>query len=184
MWSAGDMYFTGHFHFYGESWLSLPPKSKTNNQPFNNERFLPPSGGKNEQTSNQTTKSTAITMNAITEASEETNPLLSSTAISTPPYAHRDAILRSTFLSEKHRENQQRQRHAREISSHNDIVLFCWDTISAIVVFATHLVTLQSIVGCLLTVGATLIAYYLVPKNGQYEWDGHLPSVLLSFACS
>jgi len=38
-------------------------------------------------------------------------------------------------------------------------------------------------VGCALTVGATLIAYYFVPDNGDNpEWNGDLPTTLLSFA--
>jgi len=36
-------------------------------------------------------------------------------------------------------------------------------------------------VGCALTVGATLIAYYYYPNDSD-EWNGNLPTVLLSFA--
>ena len=56
------------------------------------------------------------------------------------------------------------------------------------------LISMESVVGCLLTVGATLLAYYSVPKddiNGVgsssssssvVDWNGSMPTVLLSFA--
>ncbi|KAL7543316.1 hypothetical protein ACHAXR_012643 [Thalassiosira sp. AJA248-18] len=122
---------------------------------------------------------------------EETNPLLlsSTTAISTSPYAHRDTILRSTFLTQKHNENTLLDKQCQEISRHNILLLFIWDTYSAITVFATMLISLESIVGCLLTVGATLLAYYsTLPSisndgvDALYNWNGQLPTVLLSFA--
>lgn len=70
---------------------------------------------------------------------------------------------------------------AHQLSSHGAFTLFLWDTFSAMIVFATMLITLESIVGCCLTVGATLIAYYCVPDQ-TLEWNGQLPSFLLSLA--
>ena len=126
----------------------------------------------------------------------ETNPLLNSTsAISTSPYEHKDTILRNNFLTEKYHENQLRQKHAKAISSqHNRIIVFCWDLLSSIKIFVTMLISMESVVGCLLTVGATLLAYYSVPKDdidgvgsnssssSVVDWNGSMPTVLLSFA--
>lgn len=53
------------------------------------------------------------------------------------------------------------------------------------------LISWESIAGCLLTVGATLIAWYYVPNENDtttidsstsFDWNGQLPTVLLSFA--
>jgi len=40
----------------------------------------------------------------------------------------------------------------------------------------------QSMLGCALTVGATLMAYYYAPNDGGSEWNSNLPDILLSFA--
>lgn len=44
------------------------------------------------------------------------------------------------------------------------------------------LISLSTIVGGALTIGATLIAYYLSPRGTDSMWDGNIPSLLLSFA--
>ena len=42
---------------------------------------------------------------------------------------------------------------------------------------------METFVGCALTIGATLLAYYMSPKEvAVSEWDGTLPTILLSFA--
>jgi len=109
-------------------------------------------------------------------------PLLSpTTAISTSPYIREDVVRRSTFLTNKLQETKQLEDHAHEIPPTNIILLFILNTYSHIKIYVTMLIRLESIVGALLTVGATLIAYYYYPSD-DIEWNGNLPSVLLSFA--
>ena len=109
-------------------------------------------------------------------------PLLSSTtAISTSPYIRRDVVKRSTFLTNKQIETKQLEDHAHQIPPTNIILLFILNTYSHIKIYVTMLIRLESIVGALLTVGATLIAYYYYPRD-DVDWNGNLPSVLLSFA--
>ena len=114
---------------------------------------------------------------------EEKNPLLSSTtAVSTSPFMHHATIVRSNILAEKQEETHKLETNAHKISAHNTILLFFWNTYSHIIIYVTMLVTLESIVGVLLTVGATLIAWYSVPSDDLTEWNGNLPTVMLSFA--
>ncbi|KAL9185767.1 hypothetical protein ACHAXT_003544 [Thalassiosira profunda] len=118
---------------------------------------------------------------------EEADPLLApASAASTPPHSRHDAALRAAFLAGKVRDNRQLQSRAAKIAHHNALILFVWDTSSAIWIFATHLISLESIVGCALTVGATLICWYYAPINESNPnsnwWDGNLPSFLLSLA--
>jgi len=109
-------------------------------------------------------------------------PLLSSTtAISTSPYTRRDVVKRSTFLTNKQIETKKLEDHAHEIPPTNIILLFILNTYSHIKIYVTMLIRLESIVGALMTAGATLIAYYYYPSD-DVDWNGNLPSVLLSFA--
>jgi hypothetical protein len=110
---------------------------------------------------------------------------------STAPHQWRTARLRSNLLSQKIHEHNQSERAAHAIaSSHNTIFIFLWDIYSSLIVYCTLLTSTESIVGLALTVGATLLAYYLQPNynnnnlsgGGYYDWNGDLPSVLLSFA--
>ncbi|KAL3826940.1 hypothetical protein ACHAXA_006020 [Cyclostephanos tholiformis] len=113
---------------------------------------------------------------------EDPTPFLSSSsAISASPYAHHDAILRSNYLARRQRENMRFERDARRVSSHNSLVLFVWDGMSAISIFANMLFNWETTLGCSLTVGATLLAYLYVP-NDDGEWNSRLPDILLSFA--
>ena len=113
---------------------------------------------------------------------ELTAPLLSpTTAISTSPYSRRDVVRRSNFLTNKQIETKKLEDHAHQIPPTNIILLFILNTYSHIKIYVTMLIRLESIVGVLLTVGATLIAYYYYPSDDA-EWNGNLPSVLLSFA--
>ncbi|KAL7462202.1 hypothetical protein ACHAXS_002598, partial [Conticribra weissflogii] len=84
-------------------------------------------------------------------------------------------------------QNAQRELHARQISQHSKIFLFFWNIYSTIAVFVTVLITIESVLGIALTVGATLLTYYSVPDensvvDGIVAWNGDLPTVLLSFA--
>ncbi|KAL3757851.1 hypothetical protein ACHAWU_004175 [Discostella pseudostelligera] len=109
---------------------------------------------------------------------------------STAPHQRHTVQLRSTLLSKKAHEFNQSERVAHTLaSSHNIIFLFLWDIYSSLIVYVTLLTSTESIVGLILTVGATLLAYYLQPNynvasdSGYYvDWNGELPSVLLSFA--
>ncbi len=108
---------------------------------------------------------------------------------STAPHQRRAAHLRSSLLSQKIHEHNQSGRAAHAIaSSHNTIFIFLWDVYSSLIVYCTLLTSTESIVGLALTVGATLLAYYLQPNynyssgGGYGGWNGDLPSVLLSFA--
>jgi hypothetical protein len=113
---------------------------------------------------------------------EEPTPLLSpSSAISASPYAHHDIILRSSYLARRQRENQRFEEDARRVSSHNSFLLFVWDGLSAVKIFAHMLCNWETALGCLLTVGATLIAYHYAP-NDDSDWNSRLPDILLSFA--
>ena len=102
-------------------------------------------------------------------------------AISSSPYTHHLISRRSSLLHTKTRETKQLETIARNISTHSTFFLFLWNIYSAIAVFVTMLVTIESLLGCVLTVGATLVAYYSVPLE-DVDWNGQLPSVLLSFA--
>lgn len=112
---------------------------------------------------------------------------------STAPHQRQTAQLRSSLLSQKFHEFNQSERVAHNLaSSHNSIFVFLWDIYSSLIVYVTLLTSTESIVGLALTVGATLLAYYLQPNynvaaddgnGGNYaDWNGELPSVLLSFA--
>ena len=114
---------------------------------------------------------------------ESTTLFLSpSIAITTSPYAHHDTILRYSYLARSHLASQKCEQHAHQISSHNSFLLFVWDGVSAIKIFARMLFNWQSMLGCALTVGATLMAYYYAPNDGGGEWNSNLPDILLSFA--
>jgi hypothetical protein len=116
------------------------------------------------------------------QTNEECNPLLHpNTAVSTSPYHHQSTKLRSTYLRQKKREAQPLVEKAREISSHGAFFTFLWDIYSAVSVFVAMLLNYESVFGCLVTVGATLLAYYLV-EDHDADWNGNLPTVLLSFA--
>jgi len=109
-------------------------------------------------------------------------PLLSSTtAISTSPFIRSDVVRRSNFLTNKQKETKQLEDHAHQIPPTNIILLFILNTYSHIKIYVTMLIRLESIVGALMTAGATLIAYYYYPSD-DVDWNGNLPSVLLSFA--
>ncbi|KAL3775798.1 hypothetical protein ACHAW5_002294 [Stephanodiscus triporus] len=112
---------------------------------------------------------------------DPTQLLSPSSAISTSPYAHHDTVLRSSFLARKQRASQRREQDAHQISAHNSFLLFVWDVFSAMKIFAGMLFNWESMLGCTLTVGATLMAYYYSPYDGD-EWQSRLPDILLSFA--
>jgi hypothetical protein len=109
---------------------------------------------------------------------------------STAPHQRHTVHLRSTLLSKKAHEFNQSERVAHTLaSSHNIVFVFLWDIYSSLIVYVTLLTSTESIVGLILTVGATVLAYYLQPNynvasdSGYYvDWNGELPSVLLSFA--
>mmetsp|Transcript_2108 Transcript_2108/g.4444 ORF Transcript_2108/g.4444 Transcript_2108/m.4444 type:complete len:517 (-) Transcript_2108:872-2422(-) len=107
--------------------------------------------------------------------------------ITTTPYSHKRLQQQKSLLQTKQSQNAQRELHARKISQHSKIFLFVWNIYSTIVVFITALVTIESVLGIVLTVGATLLTYYSVPDensavDGVMPWNGDLPTVLLSFA--
>ncbi|KAL3762573.1 hypothetical protein ACHAW5_003111 [Stephanodiscus triporus] len=104
-------------------------------------------------------------------------------AIPTSPYDRRDAAIRSAYLARRHRSNRLLEREAHAISLHNSLFLFVWDTYSAFTVFAGMMFNWSSMLGCALTMGATLLAYYNAP-NDRNEWNGRvgITDILLSFA--
>lgn len=68
----------------------------------------------------------------------------------------------------------------RTKAQRNRIWLFFADGYSAFKVFGTYLISLESIFGCLLSVGATIYAYFVT--QDKPGWDGAMDWVLLSFA--
>eukprot|EP00591_Stephanopyxis_turris_P008516 CAMPEP_0195516210 /NCGR_PEP_ID=MMETSP0794_2-20130614/7000_1 /TAXON_ID=515487 /ORGANISM="Stephanopyxis turris, Strain CCMP 815" /LENGTH=333 /DNA_ID=CAMNT_0040644745 /DNA_START=57 /DNA_END=1058 /DNA_ORIENTATION=+ len=75
---------------------------------------------------------------------------------------------------------EEEEKNARSKCETRPIVLFLLNGISAFVVFGKYLISLDSILGCALTVGFTLLAYFL--NKGNEDWYGTMDWVLLSFA--
>jgi hypothetical protein len=113
------------------------------------------------------------------------SPLSNLTAISTSPYLHKVTTRRREFLHETQTNNKLLESNALKISSHKSkAFVFIWDLYSAFKLFGVLLISMETFVGCALTIGATLLAYYMSPKHlvNAGEWDGTLPTLLLSFA--
>jgi hypothetical protein len=115
------------------------------------------------------------------------DPLLPNTCISTSPYQHHDSQLRQANMRHKQKQCKVDEQNARDIAKHYMPTLFVMDLSAAFIVFFTMLLNLESLLGLALTVGATLLNYYLVLEdettvNTGFQWDGNLPTVLLSFA--
>ncbi|KAL3796255.1 hypothetical protein HJC23_008575 [Cyclotella cryptica] len=115
--------------------------------------------------------------------------LLPNTCISISPYHHHDAQLRFATLRQKKHELKAVEKRAREIAKHSVPTLFVVNLCSAALVFLKMLLNPESMLGLVLTVGATLIAYYAVLSKEEaqgtsmeYDWNGNIPTVLLSFA--
>eukprot|EP00986_Skeletonema_menzelii_P012636 scaffold7046_cov151-Skeletonema_menzelii.AAC.6 len=119
-------------------------------------------------------------------SSATTPPISNPSAISTSPYLHKVTARRHNFLHESQTNNNLLERNALKISSHKSkLFLFLWDLYSAFRLFGVLLISMETFVGCALTIGATLLAYYLSPKVisvSDSQWDGTLPTILLSFA--
>ena len=115
----------------------------------------------------------------------DTSPLLQSMATSTSPYLHKVTQHRYQFLHERQIHNNLLESNAlKEVASHRSsrVFVFLWDVYSSFALFGMKLISLSTIVGCVLTIGTTLIAYYLSPQGPDSMWDGMLPTTLLSFA--
>ena len=97
------------------------------------------------------------------------------------PNTHYDTALHSAYLARRHGANQLFKRDAHQISLHSPFFLFVWDAFLAIKIFTGMMFNWSSMLGCALTIGATLLAYYNVPDDGS-KWNGQLSDVLLSFA--
>ena len=123
-----------------------------------------------------------------TDNEECADSLLPNARVSTSPFQHYNTQLRQTMIHKKQKECKASEESARTISKHCRLVLFFMDLHAAFLVFVTMLLNLESLLGLTLTVGATLLAYYSVlmaEEEGvalEYEWNGSLPTVLLSFA--
>ena len=107
------------------------------------------------------------------------------TTVSTSPYLHNVAKRRHESLHEKSAHNHELECNALKISSHkNKAFVFAWDLYSSFKLFGVLLITMETFVGFFLTIGATLLAYYFSPtyRWNDRDWDGALPTVLLSFA--
>ena len=111
---------------------------------------------------------------------------MSAKAISTSPYLHKVTARRQKFLHESQTNNNLLETNALKLSSHNSkVFVFLWDLYSAFRLFGVLLISMETFVGCALTIGATLLAYYLSPNDvtvSDTTWDGTLPTILLSFA--
>lgn len=117
--------------------------------------------------------------------SSATSPLSTPAAISTSPYLHKVTTRRREFLHESQTNNNLLESNALKISSHKSkVFVFLWDLYSAFRLFGVLLISMETFVGCALTIGATLLAYYMSPKVAvsEEQWDGTLPTILLSFA--
>ncbi|KAL7521862.1 hypothetical protein ACHAWX_006550 [Stephanocyclus meneghinianus] len=117
------------------------------------------------------------------------DPLLPNSCVSTSPYHHREAQLRYATLNQRRQECKPDEENARKIAKHCLPTLFVLNLYSAMLVFFKMLLNLESIFGLALTVGATVVAYYAVlykeetrGGTGGYDWNGDIPTVLLSFA--
>lgn len=108
--------------------------------------------------------------------------LTASTAISTSPYSHTATLHRSTYLSNHRKACTRYEEDARRSSTHHSLLLFIWDGFSALQIFAIILCNWVSILGLVLTVGATLLAYYYAPVDRDEGWESKLPDILLTFA--
>jgi hypothetical protein len=98
---------------------------------------------------------------------------------------HNVAKRRHESLHEKSAHNHELECNALKISSHkNKAFVFAWDLYSSFKLFGVLLITMETFVGFFLTIGATLLAYYFSPtyRWNDRDWDGALPTVLLSFA--
>ena len=136
-------------------------------------------------TSEATKMNTNPSSNEDIDNEDCSDSLLPHTCVSTSPFEHHNAQLRQTIIHRKQRECKTGEESARNISKHCRLVLFFMDLHAAFLVFVTMLLNLESLLGLTLTVGATLLAYYFVlAAEGamDYEWNGSLPTVLLSFA--
>lgn len=115
-----------------------------------------------------------------------TNNHVSAIAVSTSPYLHKVTARRHKFLHESQTNNNLLETNALKLSSHNSkVFVFLWDLYSAFRLFGVLLVSMETFVGCALTIGATLLAYYMSPNVvavSDAQWDGTLPTILLSFA--
>jgi len=119
------------------------------------------------------------------DSSAAASPLSNLTAISTSPYLHKVTTRRREFLHETQTKNNLLESNALKISSpKSKAFVFVWDLYSAFKLFGVLLISLETFVGCALTIGATLLAYYMSPKDlvNDGQWDGTLPTILLSFA--
>lgn len=69
-------------------------------------------------------------------------------------------------------------------NSENKFILFLENGYAAFKVFGMYLITIESVFGCTLTVGATILTYFLTKEKVEQTfttWDGHMDWVLLSF---
>jgi len=128
--------------------------------------------------------SNAATRDAI---DNDLDSLLLNSCTSISPFHYLDVQMRQTHLRKKQRECNNSEEKVRMMTKHGLPTLFAMDLFSAVVVFLSMLMNVESFLGLALTVGATLLNYYLVlmkeeTSRTEYDWNGTLPTVLLSFA--
>ena len=116
--------------------------------------------------------------------------LLPNTCMTASPYQQYHEQLRRINVRSKQKECKTEEDHVRKISRHYMPTIFVMNLYAAFKVFFTMLLNIESLLGLALTVGATLYGYRFVlsqeelaARSGiEYNWNGTLPTVLLSFA--
>eukprot|EP00956_Cyclotella_meneghiniana_P012371 scaffold17601_cov57-Cyclotella_meneghiniana.AAC.1 len=116
--------------------------------------------------------------------------LLPNTCMTASPYEHYHEQLRRINIRSKQKECKTEEDHVRNIARHYMPTIFVMNLYAAFKVFFTMLLNIESLLALALTVGFTLYGYHMVllqeeqatQLGMEYNWNGTLPTVLLSFA--